>query len=326
MMEKIRINFIDFWPGFVKEDNYFINLLSKYYQVEISNSPEIIFYSNYGKKYLEYSCIRIYFSGENIRPDFSACDFSLSFDYINDKRNYRLPLYVIYLGLQYFSGSLSKNISELTTPASTEQILENWRAKKKFCCMVVSNAHSKKRINFFQRLNKIKQVDSGGRALNNIGGPVKDKLSFINDYRFVIAFENSSHPGYVTEKILEPLSMGCIPVYWGNPVIERDFNKKRFLNYDDFEDEDALIKRMIELENNESEALKILSQPVFPGNEEPHFIKEQNVIRFLAEIIDNRRNCHPVGKNYFSRIRHAYKRRLHTIFQYIKAKIGKNNT
>lgn len=326
MMEKIRINFIDFWPGFEKNNNYFFKLLSKYYSVVISDEPEIIFYSNYGKDYLNYNCIRIYFSGENIRPDFSGCDFSMSFDFIDRENHYRLPLYIIYLGLQYFSGSLSKTAEALTQQRSREEIAAMWRNKKKFCCMVVSNPHSKKRINFFKRLSAVRHVDSGGRALNNIGGPIKDKLSFINDYKFVISFENGAYPGYVTEKILEPLSMGCIPIYWGSPLVEKDFNKKRFLNYDDFANEDELVKTIMKIDSDEGEALKLLAEPIFPDNEIPACIQEKNVIGFLNNIITNRNAIKPIARNTFQKQLHILKRRKGVILQLVKAKIGKNNT
>lgn len=52
--------------------------------------------------------------------------------------------------------------------------------------------------------------------------PCLDKLVTIADYRFAICFENIEFPGYVTEKIIDCLVAGVIPVYWGAPDI-RDF-------------------------------------------------------------------------------------------------------
>ena len=43
-MKKIKINFVDFWQGFDKENNNISNLLKKYYAVEISESPDYIFF------------------------------------------------------------------------------------------------------------------------------------------------------------------------------------------------------------------------------------------------------------------------------------------
>ncbi len=62
---------------------------------------------------------------------------------------------------------------------------------------------TKVRNNFFLKISKYKKVDSGGLALNNIGYIVKNKLEFIKDYKFTIAFENSSYSGYTTEKITD---------------------------------------------------------------------------------------------------------------------------
>ena len=34
-------------------------------------------------------------------------------------------------------------------------------------------------------------------------------------YKFNICFENSSTPGYVTEKIIQSMYVNSIPIYWG---------------------------------------------------------------------------------------------------------------
>jgi len=80
----------------------------------------------------------------------------------------------------------------------------------------------------------IDPVDSGGRLLNNLGGPVPDKLAFIRKYRFTLAMEKKSQEGYTTEKIYEPRLMQSIPVYWGNTRIREEFNPANFINVADF--------------------------------------------------------------------------------------------
>ena len=90
-----------------------------------------------------------------------------------------------------------------------------------------------------EKLSKYKRVDSGGRHLNNIGGPVDDKLEFQKDYKFSIAFENSAFPGYLTEKLPEAVIAQTLPIYWGDKLVHRDFNTARFLNYPDFGSDDV---------------------------------------------------------------------------------------
>jgi hypothetical protein len=51
---------------------------------------------------------------------------------------------------------------------------------------------------------------------------VQDKLDTLSQYRFSICYENARNiPGYITEKALDCLRAGTVPVYGGAPNIER---------------------------------------------------------------------------------------------------------
>jgi len=156
MREKIKLDFSDFQPGFNKTSNFFCNLLSNHYDIEITDDPDFLIYCVFGQDFFKYQCIRIFYTSENVRPNFNECDYAFSFDYIeNNKRNYRLPLYIN-----------SCDMSLLTNPKpDLETIIRN---KTKFCNMVVSLPVKNERIDFFYKLLRYKQVDSGGRFLNNI--------------------------------------------------------------------------------------------------------------------------------------------------------------
>ncbi len=312
----LKINFTDFWPGFEKENNYFYHLLSRDYDVQISEDPELLFFSCYGDAYLRYNCTRIFYASENLRPDFSGCDYALTFDFLDHPRHFRLPLYGLYIEQR-------NGLDTLLTSRTKELVTTDWAKKTKFCCMVVSNGLSKKRIDFFHKLSSYKQVDSGGRYLNNIGGPVDDKLKFISDYKFVIAFENSAYPGYTTEKILDPFFVGSIPVYWGNKLVGKDFNKKAFLDYNDFPDEEALIKKMIEIEQNPDLAIAMLCEPVFPGNTVPEYIDDKRVLAFIRMIIENQKSLTPVSKTH-QRFIHRFKKGMAVLTHYYKAAANRN--
>ena len=284
-MEKLKIDFSDFWPSFKKTDNFFWNMLSSYYDLELSSEPDIVFYSYFGNNFKNYKCTRVLFQGENARPNFKECDFSFSFDLIPDNpRNYRLPLYIMY-----------DDLNKLTLPKDPPAIA---REKTKFCAFVVSNKYSAKRINFFKKLSKYKRVDSGGQLLNNIGGPVENKLQFINEYKFTIAFENSSYPGYTTEKIFEPMLVNSIPIYWGNPLINKEFNTESFINCHDFKNENDVIQRIIEIDNNPDEYLKMLSKPYLINNKTDDAFKEENIMDQMEKIIQFARTEVPVAKRY----------------------------
>lgn len=275
-MKKVKINFCDFWKGFQPTDNYFVALLSQKFEVKITAKPDYLIYSSFGKEHRNYECVKIFYTGENKRPKFKECDFAFTFDYLDQPNHYRLPLYALYTEPE----ALIKNNKKVTN---------SLQKNRKFCNFVYSNRKADPfREHFFHKLSQYKKVDSGGGYLNNTGkaiGPsVTDKLNFIQQYKFTIAFENSSYPGYTTEKIIHPMLVNSIPIYWGNPLVDRDFNPKSFLNYYDYPDEDALIQRIITVDQNEELYRKYLFEPYYHRNQINSFIHPDNVLNQLCKI------------------------------------------
>lgn len=306
MQSTIKINFTDFWSDFNKKNNIFWNLLAKKYNLIISDEPDILFYSYFGNRHMDYKCLKIFFQGENVRPNFKECDYAFGFDFLpNNKRNYRLPLYLLY-----------DNPLKLTQKKNVELIAKE---KTKFCAFIVSNKYAKERIDFFKKLSQYKKVDSGGRYLNNLGRTVEDKIQFIKDYKFTIAFENSSYPGYTTEKIFEPMLVNSIPIYWGNPLVYKDFNPKSFINCHDFKNMDEVIEKIIEVDNNPELYKQILNEPYFIDNTINEFIREENIVNKLVEIVENRDNTVPVAKIY--KPTPVYVKKIKTQYRMLKRKI-----
>lgn len=306
----LKIKFVDFWFGFAPANNYFFRLLSTKFKIELSDDPDILIFSCFGIEYLKYDCIKIFYSTENIRPDFTGCDYAITFDYNNHPRHFRLPLYALY------SDQIGA-IDKLLETKTRQEVLGIWRNKKKFCCMVVSNGESQKRLDFFNYLSKYKHVDSGGKVMNNIGGPVKDKMDFIKDYRFVISFENASHPGYTTEKIIEPLMAGCIPLYWGDPLIYGDFNAACFLNLDQTKSFTKFIEEIIAIDTDEEKAISMLMEPKFTNGKMPDDINKEYLHQFFEKIIISSANKIPVAKTWKKYI-HLYKVRKNYYFSHVK--------
>jgi len=275
MKKKIKIDFSDFWGGFDKTNNYFYNLLKDEFDVIITDNPDYLFFSVFGNKHLNYKCKKIFYTGENMAPPLHYCDYSFSFDYLNDERNYRLPHYLLYDG--YY---------ELQRP----KIIDESLAKRKFCNFVVSNNGCQERNNFYTELSKYKKVDSGGRFANNIGYAVGNKVNFQSEYKFSIAFENNAyrpqHPGYTTEKIMEPMTVNSVPIYWGNPEIGKEFNTKSFINVYDFDHIDSVINYIEYLDNNDKKYLELLNQPWFDDYNIPENNKIENIKSFLYKIFN----------------------------------------
>ena len=124
-MSDIKINFVDFWTGFDKLNNYFFNLLSKKYTIIIDENPDLLFYSCFGEDYLKYDCTRIFYTGENIKPDYLGCDFAFSFQYDYHKKHFRLPLYSLYIDHHNMLNSLQ-------TIENKAKAIEIWKNKSNF--------------------------------------------------------------------------------------------------------------------------------------------------------------------------------------------------
>lgn len=68
-------------------------------------------------------------------------------------------------------------------------------------------------------------------------------------YKFSIACENSWYRRYTTEKIITSFLACTVPVYWGNPLVEEEYNPKAFINchrYSSLKEVVAEIKRIDE--------------------------------------------------------------------------------
>src|ERR1700751_1300223 len=94
----IRIWFTDFWSDINNQENYFVRVLAEKYDLVFDKqNPDILFFSWYGKNYLNYRCVRVFYTADNVRIDFTSCDFGIGFDYLQRQNYFRLPLYAYYL-------------------------------------------------------------------------------------------------------------------------------------------------------------------------------------------------------------------------------------
>ena len=270
-MKKIKILFVDFWPGFKQDDTYFFNLLKEEFDIEISYNPDYLFFSVFGNTHQNYKCKKIFYTGENVDIHPNA-DYSFSFDETTDK-NYQFKHYLLYDG--YY---------DLTN----EKKIEDWMANRKFCSFVVSNGNSKLRNDFFIKLSKYKKVDSAGRHYNNVGFLANDKLEFLKNYKFNICFENDAHRGYnehyTTEKLMQSMQANTIGIYYGNTQIEKEFNKKSFIDVRDNSNFEEAIERIIELDKDSDKYLQMLKTSWFVDNIIPDNNRIENIKSFLFTI------------------------------------------
>jgi alpha(1,3/1,4) fucosyltransferase len=279
-VSKIKICFVDFWEGFNPDDNFFLIFLKNFFEVEVSKNPDFCIFSNYGYENLRFnSCIKIQFVGENVVPDFNLADYAMGFHHLYfDDRYFRLPLYYVY-GAHFIPEGLQK--IRTIEPLAPEKLLN-----RKFCNFVYSNASTADPIRrlFFEQLSRYKKVDAGGKYLNNIGYQISKKLDFIKDYKFTIAFENSVCEGYTTEKIFEPMVAKSMPIYYGNPLVNIDFNPESFIWMRNEQQMKSVVEEIIRLDLDDNAYLEKMSKP-YLTKEQLSYNWELELEHFLKNII-----------------------------------------
>ncbi len=275
-MKTINLKYVDFWNGFDYKDDIIFRFLnnSKEFIVNIvDDNPDYIVFSMFGKENFKYDCVKIFYTGEEFCPDFNLCDYAIGFDYIEFQDRYiRYPL--------YYTPHYEKDYLMMMN----RKVDDNNRG---FCSFVYSNNNADYIRNlFFEKLSAYKAIASGGKVFNNQNGPVKDKIAFERQYKFSIAFENCSHPGYTTEKIVQAFASGGIPIYWGNPLIGKEFNTKAFINLHDFESIDDCIQYIIKVDTDDELYKQMISQQPKENLATDKLEIEKKLDAFLKNIFD----------------------------------------
>ena len=137
----------------------------------------------------------------------------------------------------------------------------------------------------------------GGRAFNNIGKVVKDKIEFLSDYKFSISMENTEGDGYVSEKIIDSFIAGTIPIYYGDYMIDEYINNKAFILIKGEKDIDKKIEYIKKIDNDYELYQAILKEKIFNTNY-LDIIKssQEEKLKFLSHIfIQGKINAKRVG-------------------------------
>ena len=257
--KSIKIHFTDFGSEFVLESFFLYELLSRKYQLVIDeDNPDYLIFSCYGNEHLDYhDCVKIYCSDENLFPDFNLCDYATGFA--------RLQLGDRFLRFPPWAHQNRESLFLKTLP--DEAVLLN----RKFCHFAYPKANNADpfAVRFFKRLSEYKRVDWE----NNVAG-----------YKFNIVFENSSVDGYTTGKLIEPMLVNSLPVYWGNPSVDLDFNRESFIYVKDYDAIDEAIAEIIALDNDDNAYLEKLRKPWFLNRQFKGWKEE--VANFLYYIIE----------------------------------------
>lgn len=316
-MTKVKVCFYNWldpnYPDFHR-DNIFLYILRKKYEVIIDNeNPDLLFYTLTTDNLSQYkNCAKIFFTQEPViyhKKDFKKyyephdrfyisienCDYMLNPYYLEGEEYFRFPLYLLYAYQMILDGRL-KNFNQLTEVKNyTKKDIED----KKFCVFMHRNSQTwHKRLEFMNKLSKYKNIDN-----ISIEGQSFEKCEIIKNYKFAFAFENNDGRlpscGIIldwnnwiyfgdentSEKILEPLVSKTIPLYWGYNKIHEEFNNKSFINWYDYNDDEKMIEKIIELDNNTELYLEMLNQPSILDLSKSQFNFDE-VLEFFEKIVN----------------------------------------
>lgn len=278
----LKIWFADFWPEWNVED-FITPILNGHFNVTLSKSnPDVLFHSIFNRmaETPKFKCKKLLILAENWRPHQFGSDYSISFD-PHSKTNFRLPLWQIYWLMK----------PELKDRLFNRKRLDNF---ERFCAFTVSNPSNMLRNNHFDLISSYKRVDSYGKVRMNTfelknatdgkyWRDAKDEFFLKHSHKFMMAYENSSYPYYSTEKLMDAFLVGSMPIYWGDPKIEQDWNPKAFINVMKHPDWLDWIKTA---DQNQTFWEEMYLEPVFTEEQKNKHIENLfNFEKWLIEIV-----------------------------------------
>jgi hypothetical protein len=275
----VYVLFHNFWNGFIEKTDsmdctFFITLLEKTFSapIHITTSPatatvlvESIFGNNTYLHYKKWDATFL-FTGESHYYNcqyIQLYDCVLGFEDTHDKY-VKCPLYLLFLQT---NPSILVNIKAAPTtvaPTAVADVIPPNRAS-----VIISNVHGNERLQFMNRVERAMPVFFGGKYKNNVGGVVGGSYNstgmteFYKRGKFAITMENSDKPYYITEKLVNGLRSGVVPVYWGTSRIGEFFNPRRFLHLKanaTQQDMDVLIHQMKTM--TDQEYANIIREPI----------------------------------------------------------------
>ena len=111
------------------------------------------------------------------------------------------------------------------------------------------------------------------------------------------------------------MKTNTVPIYWGDPLVHKDFNTKSFINYHDFERKvkkrippfffkvpilnflskkyieektfNEMIKKILEIDKNDDLYMEILKEPWYNNNKPPKTLDKKILRKRLRKIIES---------------------------------------
>jgi hypothetical protein len=235
-IKAIRLAYIDMYPGHNPELDILTHAIrsvlgaTALVLIDWQQNPDILIAGPYSYEITKnngpLAKLAIYYSGENSRPNYSYCQYSVThdiFDYGN--RNFRFPYWMTEI--DWFGIEVQHKNEERLDPRlvlSKNMAVPDCTDLERRLRTIVTFSSNPTAL----RSSIVDSIRSAGLVVNGYGRVYGrylsgSKYSLSVNHTFCLAFENSLYPGYVTEKLFHAYRAGCIPLYWGDQEAYNDF-------------------------------------------------------------------------------------------------------
>jgi alpha(1,3/1,4) fucosyltransferase len=142
-------------------------------------------------------------------------NLSIGFDYLEHENYLRFPYWVMTM----FNPTDDYEIIKAKCNKLNEKKYDA-DSRNKFCSFICREDYFGDRKYFLELIEQTDNVSCPGNFMHN-DDELKafyndNKLDYLKQFKFNLCPENSNSSGYVTEKIFDAISAGCIPIYWGS--------------------------------------------------------------------------------------------------------------
>jgi hypothetical protein len=146
-----------------------------------------------------------------------------------------------------------------------------------------------------EALGKCSNTRNGERA----AGGWQNITDLYSQYNFVFAMENEQWPGYITEKILNVLQAGAIPIYWGDSnTVAEFFNPKAYIDVNKFKSLEEAAEYIVNLSKDSEKVKAMQREPMFKDNKVHELFladKNSSYVQKYAKLLNT---------NYYNFLKH----------------------
>lgn len=278
----VSICFRDFHPNFDPNDNLVVRALSQHFSVVVEDDAEFCFLSLFGTSHETFRGPKVEVIGEPESPRWGMTDFAIGFDRSLDDRFLRYPSWA----WRFDPRELLRPLHEFVGDHERE-----------FCLFLYSNPNSPMRNAIFTELSSRRFVTSPGRVFNN-SPSIGDrsavdwraaKVGAASGFRFTIAAENARRTGYVSEKLPDAFTAGSIPIYWGDPLVDLDFDTRCFLDLSRCASVTELADRVVEVDEDAEQRARMLENAPLRSTAYEDVYRFDRVEDYLRDVVHRSR-------------------------------------